>query len=403
MPQLAGYDIVCVSVMDWEHPFESSRHHLMRELSRQNRVLFVDNQWNPLNVLKGLRQPAMRRKLAGWAGLAPNPREVAPNLWVYNPPPILPMGQLKDRALFERVYALNQRSLVAGVRGACRQLGFERPVLWISFNVLSSEGLIGSLDESLVVYHCTDEITAMAGVSPFIGEIERRLLSKADLVFTSSRQLLADKGPFNPNSHFVPNGADTQLFETAAEPHVCLEGLPRPLIGFTGHLEERFDFALIDAVARAHPAWHFVLAGPVSPSRQAEAEALSRLENVSLVGLLPRRELPAFLSGVDVAMIPFVHSRQTRAIYPLKLNEYLAAGKAVALTPFADLREFDGLVEEGDGPEGFAAAIARALADTPAKREARVALARSNNWQARAAAMGNHVLAALRAEHDLAS
>ena len=79
-----------------------------------------------------------------------------------------------------------------GVQKACKQLGFKRPLLWISFNVLSSEGLIGALDEQLVVYHCTDEITAMSGTSPFAGAIERRLLAKSDLVFTSSRQLLAD-------------------------------------------------------------------------------------------------------------------------------------------------------------------------------------------------------------------
>ncbi|MDB5100527.1 MAG: UDP-glycosyl transferase/glycogen phosphorylase [Cyanobacteria bacterium RYN_339] len=391
MPPLVDHDIVCVSVMDWEHPFQSSRHHLMRALARHNRVLFVDNQFNPVNVLRGLRQAPMRRKLATWAGLAQNPREVEPNVWVYNPPPVLPMGKLTDPAVFNRIYALNQRGLVKGVQGACKALGFERPVLWISFNVLSSEGLIGHLDEQLVIYHCTDEITAMSGTSCFAGEIERRLLAKSDLVFTSSRQLLADKGPFNPNSHFVPNGADTELFERALDPllapHPVLEGLAGPVIGFAGHMEDRFDFDLIAAVAAAHPAWSIALAGPIAPAQQAQADRLASQPNVRFCGLLPREELPAFLKGVDVALIPFVHSRQTRAIYPLKLNEYLAAGKPVALTPFADLREFDGLVAVGDGPEAFAAAIADALQDTPERRAARVALARANNWDGRMAHM----------------
>lgn len=391
MQQLKGHDIVCVSVMDWDHPFESSRHHLMRALAKHNRVLFVDNQFNPLNVLKGLKQRPMRHKLATWAGLAANPREVAPHLWVYNPPPVVPMGKLADPHLFEPIYALNQRLLVQGVQRACRQLGFERPLLWISFNVLSSEGLIGQLNEQLVVYHCTDEITAMSGTSPFAGAIERRLLAKSDLVFTSSRQLLADKGPLNPHSHFVPNGADTELFERAREatPHPVLAGLSGPILGFAGHMEDRFDFALIEAVAKARPGWTIALAGPVAPARQAQADRLAGLANVRFCGLLPRAELPAFLAGVDVALIPFVHSRQTRAIYPLKLNEYLAAGKPVALTPFADLREFAGHVAVGDGPEAFVAAVEAALQDTPARRDARVALARSNNWAGRMATMAD--------------
>ena len=400
MLPLEGHDIVCVSVMDWEHPFQSSRHHLMRALAQRNRVLFVDNQWNPLAVLKGLSHAPIRRKLASWSGLATNPREVEPNLWVYTPPPVVPMGKLTDRALFERIYALNQRGLVAGVRGACRQLGFKRPILWISFNVLSSEGLIGALNEQLVIYHCTDEITAMSGMSPFAGEIEQRLLAQADLVFTSSRQLLADKGPLNPHSHFVPNGADTTLFEQALDPalapHPVLAGLPGPVIGFAGHMEDRFDFALVDAVAQAHPTWQFVLAGPVAPAQRAAATALTTRPNVRLVGLLARTALPAFLKSVDVAVIPFVHSRQTRAIYPLKLNEYLASGRPVAITPFADLREFVNHVEAGDGPEGFAAAIARALADTPERQHARVALARANSWDGRLAEMAALVSATLQ-------
>lgn len=402
MSQLEGHDIVCVSVMDWEHPFQSSRHHLMRALARRNRVLFVDNQFNPLTVLRQLGHAPMRRKLATWARLAPNPWPVAENLWVYNPPAVVPMGKLTNRRVFDAVYGFNQARLLKGVRQACRQLGFDRPLLWISFNVLSSESLIGGLNEQLVVYHCTDEITAMAGMSPFSGELERRLLSRADLTFTSSRQLLADKAPFTRACHFVPNGADTELFERALAAdtpvHASLNGLKGPIIGFAGHMEERFDFDLMAAVAAGRPDWRFVLAGPIAGSRQAEADRLARLPNVRFVGLLGREELPSFLKGVDVALIPFVHSAQTRAIYPLKLNEYLAAGKPVVLTPFADLREFTGLVGVADGAEAFAAAIAAELAaESPERREARVALARSNNWAGRTAQMEGLLVSALSA------
>lgn len=403
MARLEGFDIVCVSVMDWEHPFASSRHHLMREFARRNRVLFVDNQVNPVTAMKGLGRAPMRRKLGAWAGLAPNPREVEPGLWVYTPPPVVPMGKLRDRAAFEAAYAFNQARLRAGVRQACKRLGMHRPLLWISFNVLSSESLIGALDEQLVVYHCTDEITAMADTSVFAGEIERRLLSRAHLAFCSSRQLAQDKTAYNPACHFVPNGADVALFEAARDeglaPHAALDGLAGgPVFGFAGHLEERFDFALVEALAELRPDWRFALAGPIAPSRREAAWRLARRPNVKLVGLLQRGELPAFLRGCDVALIPFVHSAQTRAIYPLKLNEYLAAGKPVALTPFADLREFAGVVHVGDGPAGFAEACRAALADQdPARVASRVALARANAWEGRAAQMEALVLQALAA------
>ena len=393
--------------MDWEHPFASSRHHLMRALARRNRVLFVDNQVNPVAALGGLREPPGRRRLAAWAGLTPNPRPVAPNTWVFTPPPVVPMGRLADRALFAAAYAFNQARLRTAVRAAARGLGMTRPILWISFTVLSSERVIGALDEALVVYHCTDEITAMARTSPFAGEIERRLLGRAHLVLCSSRQLAGAKAPFNTNVHCVPNGADVALFARARDagltPHACLDGWrDGPVFGFAGHLEERFDFELVGTLARERPDWRFVLAGPVGASRRHALARLTRAPNVRHVGLLPREELPAFLRGVDVAMIPFVASRQTRAIYPLKLNEYLAAGKPVALTPFADLHEFAGVVHQGEGAAGFHAACRAALADVdPAREAARVALAAGADWDARAAAMERLVIATMAAAGKL--
>lgn len=397
-----NFDIVCVSVMDWEHPFQSSRHHLMRELSRRHRVLFVDNQVNPIRALARWRERPMRGTCARWSKLTANPRPLGPNLWGYTPPPVVPMGRLTQPRAFAAAYALNQAVLKAGVRRACGALGFERPLLWISFNVLSSESLIGALNERLVIYHCTDEIGAMADTSVFAPEIERRLLARADLVFASSRQLAEDKAFASSRCHFVPNGADITHFEKALDPtlapHPCLaEARSSVRLGFCGHMEERFDFALVGAVALARPEWTFFLAGPVSPSRRAEAKDLAALPNVRFVGLLPRAELPAFLAGVDVALIPFVHSAQTRAIYPLKLNEYLAAGKPVVATPFADLTDFADRIGLADGPVAFEAAIARSLAEeSPLKQAERVALAATNGWAGRAAAMEALIADALK-------
>ncbi|MEB3329293.1 MAG: glycosyltransferase [Candidatus Sericytochromatia bacterium] len=401
MQRLCGQDIVCVSVMDWDHPFASSRHHLMRLLAARNRVLFVDNQRNPLTVAVGLHRPGGRRIARAWAGLGPNPRPGASGLWVYTPPPAVPMGKLRHPALFEAAYGWNQARLGTGVRAACDALGMRRPLLWISFNVLSSEGVIGRLDERLVVYHCTDAVGAMPGASPFADAIERRLIARSDLVFCSSPVLARERGAGHPDCRWVPNGADVALFEQAADPslppHPALRGWgPGPVLGFAGHLEERVDFALVEALAEAEPGWRFVLAGPVAPARRGAAERLARRPNVRLVGLLPRAQLPALLRGCDALLIPFVHSPQTRAIYPLKLNEYLATGKPVATTGFADLGEAAPVVHVGDGVRGFAAAVRAALEDHgPAQVAARRAIARSGDWEQRVIQMEQALLAHL--------
>lgn len=399
--RLMRRDIVCVSVMDWDHPFRSSRHHLMQALAERNRVLFVNNQVNPLFALKHWREPRGRRMWRHWLGGAPNPERISDGLWAYTPPPVIPMGRLSQPTLFSIAYHLNQRALRAGVQQACQQLGFERPLLWISFNTLSSESLIGALNEELVVYHCTDAIEAMPGHSAFAPAIEQRLLARANVVFCSSRALTQTKQRQNRACHFIPNGADVDLFEQAWQescpPWPALARLPAgPKLGFAGHMEERFDFALLAAVAAARPDWQFILAGPVADSCRHAAQALARLPNVHLPGLLPRDSLPGFFKGCDALMIPFVSSAQTRAIYPLKLNEYLATGKPVALTPFADLREFDPWVHTGEGVAGFLTACERALGDqTPARARERLAVARGNSWDHRLIAMETAILAAL--------
>lgn len=391
---LEGHDLVCVSVMDWAHPFQSSRHHLMRELARRNRVLFVDNQWNPVAAWQRRHEPAVSRKLEVWSKRAENPVEVQPNLFVHTPPPCLPMGRVTRRGLFTALYAINQRALARSVKQATEKLGMTRPILWISFNILSSERLITALEPALTVYHVTDEITALAGVSPFAGEIEQRLLRRSDLVLASSKQLAQDKGLANSRTHWVPNGADTDLFERALDPdtprHPALGEGRGPVVAFCGHLEERVDFALLEAIAEARPGWTLAVAGPVSPSRQEAAAALFARPNVRYAGLLTRAELPGFLKGADAAVIPFVHSPQTRAIYPLKLNEYLAAGRPVVATPFADMSGFERVVRLADDPAAFMAALEEAIAEgqAPDRVAERVALARENRWEARAEKIG---------------
>ena len=395
--RLVGHDVVCISVMDWEHPFQSSRHHLMRELAKRNRVLFVDASANPLDVWRGRGEERFRRKLQAWRG-EDNPRQVSSQLWVWTPPPVLPMGQISPRLLFEPVYQLNQLALRWGLRRVAEELSIHEPILWISFDVLMSEGAIGALDEQLVVYHCTDEITALPGISPHAGRIERRLLAKADLTFTSSPALYEGKSPHSGRCLMVPNGVDFELFNQAVHPETLvptdIARLPRPIIGFAGNLEERFDAELWQWLAKARPDWSFVAIGPVASSRQAEIDAI-RLPNCHFLGLRPRSAMPGYLKAFDVATIPFVYTEQTRHIYPLKVNEYLAAGKPVVMTDFAPLADLEGMAHAASDRHAFLAALDQALAPSVRESVERIKRAQAHCWEARCQQMEAEILSVL--------
>ena len=395
--RLVGRDVVCISVMDWDHPFQSSRHHLMRELSARNRVLFVDASTNPVDAWRGRAESRFQRKLKAWQG-QDNPREVASNLWVWTPPPVLPMGQVKPTALFEPLYQLNQLALRAGLKRVAKQLSIREPILWISFDVLMSEGAIGALDEQLLVYHCTDEITALPGISPHAGRIERRLLDKADLTFTSSPALYEGKAPHAKHCVMVPNGVDFETFNQAVHPETVIPTdiarLPRPIIGFAGNLEERFDVALWTWLAKARPDWSFVAIGPIAASRQAEIAAI-QLPNCHFLGLRPRSAMPGYVKAFDVATIPFVYTEQTRHIYPLKANEYLAAGKPVVMTDFAPLADLEGMVCAAADQHAFLAALDQALSPSLRESVERIKRAQAHCWEARCQQMEAEILSLL--------
>jgi len=395
--RLVGQDVVCISVMDWEHPFQSSRHHLMRELAVRNRVLFVDASCNPLDAWRGRSEERFRRKLEAWRG-QDNPRQVESNLWVWTPPPVLPMGRLSPRLLFEPVYQINQLALRHGLKRVSRELGIREPILWISFDVLMSEGAIGALDEQLLVYHCTDEITALPGISSHAGRLERRLLAMADLTFTSSPALYEGKAPYTERCLMVPNGVDFDLFNRAVHPDTLvptdIARLPRPIIGFAGNLEERFDVSLWQWLAKARPNWSFVAIGPIAASRQAEIDAI-QLPNCHFLGLRPRAAMPGYLKAFDVATIPFVYSEQTRHIYPLKVNEYLAAGKPVVMTDFAPLADLEGMAHAASDRHAFLAALDQALSPSLRESTERIKRAQAHCWEARCQQMEAEILSLL--------
>jgi 2-polyprenyl-3-methyl-5-hydroxy-6-metoxy-1,4-benzoquinol methylase/glycosyltransferase involved in cell wall biosynthesis len=386
---LRGRDIVCVSVMDWDWPFWTSRHHLMNELSRSNRVLFIDP---PLtfasDYIRARRDPRLRRKLIGWTrngGL----RSVHDNLQVWSPPPAIPFNRVSNRHLYERMLAIDQGLFRFALRRTLRRLDIRQPILWVSFNVYYGDAVVGQLGEALSVYHCTDEVTGFPGYSRFISAVEARLTARSDVVLASSEVLRDDKARFNPNSHFVPNGADVELFEralswTGPEPD-DLRRLPSPRVGFIGNIEYRFDAALMRYAADRLPEWSFVLIGPLQDG-YPDVEALRHLPNVHFLGLKARADLPAYLAGLDVTLIPYRMNRLTQGIYPLKVHEYLAAGKPVVATPIPSLRQLaDRVYLAADGPS-FVDAIERAVReDGPNRQEARRQLARRETWAARAA------------------
>lgn len=215
-----------------------------------------------------------------------------------------------------------------------------------------------------VAYDCMDELSAFADAPPELVAWEAQLLARADVVFTGGRSLYEAKRGRHPAVHAFPSAVDVAHFGRArdvTDDPSDQRALAHPRIGFFGVIDERFDRALIGDLAARRPDWQIVLIGPVV---KIDPATLPQGPNIHYLGPKPYAELPRYLAGWDVAMLPFALNDATRFISPTKTPEYLAAGKPVVSTSIRDVVDpygARGLAEIADTPADFEAAITRCL------------------------------------------
>jgi glycosyltransferase involved in cell wall biosynthesis len=221
------------------------------------------------------------------------------------------------------------------------------------------------LQPRLVVHDCMDELANFAGAPADLKAREAQLLARADLVFTGGQSLYEARRDRHHQVHLFPSSVDAEHFARARRPQddpPDQRPIPRPRLGFAGVIDERMDLALLAAVAAARPAWQLVLVGPVA---KIDPSSLPAAPNLHCLGMKPYAELPAYLAGWDVGMLPFALNDATRYISPTKTPEYLAAGLPVVSTPIRDVvRTYGvrGLARIAETPERFVSAVEEALA-----------------------------------------
>jgi glycosyltransferase involved in cell wall biosynthesis len=376
-------DILCFSTTDWDEIWGSRQQVMGRLAAGGQRVLFVERQVGPEMLL---RDPAMRRrKRAAWK--EPALRQLEANLWLWQPP-LLPPGRYYSPALNR----LGQRLLANRLLPVLRRLSFEPPLLWLY--PPQSYPLLGRFGERLSVYHCIER---------FAGEQhgrkrrvmlmqEEALLRAVDLVFVHSEGLRRLYSPLTRRPiRLVPSAADVAHFQAAAEIDPELAALPTPRLVVMSTLDARLDVEMLACLAGAHPAWQLALVGQVRPER-VDVRPLTGLPNVHFLGKRPFSELPALLKAADACLAPYVLNELTQFISPLKVYEYLAAGKPIASTDLPEVRPLaEWVAIAPDGGEDpnlraalFAGAIERALReDRPELQAKRRAAALAHSWDRR--------------------
>lgn len=298
-------DLVCFSHLRWNFVYQRPQHLLSR-FAQQTRVFFVE-------------EPVFHD--------APDKMHIEePMKNVYVVVPHLQHGCNEEEVLNKQKEMVNNLFSVMEINNY---------FLW--YYTPMALPFSEHLSPKLIVYDCMDELSAFKFAPPALTERERQLMQKSDIVFTGGYSIYEAKKDKHQNIYPFPSSIEKEHFATArsitTDP-ADQASIPHPRFGFFGVLDERFDIDLIEHAAKARPEWQFVLIGPVV---KIDPATLPRYANIHYLGGKNYQELPQYLAGWDVAVIPFAMNESTRYISPTKTPEYLAAGKPVISTPIRDV------------------------------------------------------------------
>lgn len=372
--------IICFGGEDWWYHHPHSKNHLMRRFARAgNKVIFVNSISMGLASVKSKDLvPRIARKLKSYAKLA---RTTEEGITVVSPAVIPFFG---SRA----VTIANRSLLTSQIAGLARRRGLSRPILWIA--IPTAIEVAGRLNESLVIYHVSDKYDANtmdhATDPAFIRSLHEKAIEAADLIFYSSRKLLAEATRGLERSHLLEQAVDFDHWARIQGGNLKIapdiEKIPRPRIGYFGAIEPwLIDQELIRQAARERPDWNWIFIG--NKSRGLD------IENLPGVHFLPPvryDDLPNYAAGFDVCVLPW-STEVTFTSYgsAIKVREYLASGKPVVIAPLPEYESMSKVLRIGRNRKQFLELVDEALQESGSElARARQDSVRNGTWDARA-------------------
>jgi GT2 family glycosyltransferase/glycosyltransferase involved in cell wall biosynthesis/2-polyprenyl-3-methyl-5-hydroxy-6-metoxy-1,4-benzoquinol methylase len=356
---LPGYDMICFSVIDWDFRFQRPQQLMSQFAQHGHRIFYVKHS----------------------TFLAPNApekfhvRSLGPNLFEVQ----LAASRAPGATIYSDVVDSRDDTLIEALDALRRAYGIEAAVTivempsWAPLAVQARAGWGWKL-----IYDCMDEWEDFPRIGRTVIEQEHALVEQADLVVVSSERLRRKWSTRARDLEVARNAAAFEFFSERSRPNRLLNGVRHPIIGYYGAISEWFDVSLIEYAAREKPDWQFVLVGAVT---DLNITGLKTLRNVHLLGERPYEQIPEYLYHFDVCTIPFQLNTTTRATDPVKLYEYLSAGKPVVATMMPEIEPYAELIYRAEGPQEFLTQLEKALSeDDQGLVDRRIELASQHTW-----------------------
>ncbi len=379
-----GRDIVVIGLQPWYYEIGSNCKTIATYLSKDNRVLYVNLPVNRKTFLSRQKSPGIQQHCDVIKGKGEKIRPIGPNMWEFYPTSLVEsINGLPSNKAFNVINYFNNRRFARNIQQAIQALDFKDIILFNDNDIYNGFYMKELLRPSLYLYYCRDFLQGYDYWKKHVSILEPKLIKKVDAAVANSTYYAEYCSTHNPNSYYIGQGCNFDLFNTDREytrPEE-LNGLKSPLIGYVGAIDSsRLDEKILENIATERPDWNIVMVGPEDVF--FTASQLHRFPNIHFTGRRPLQKLPEFVAHFDVCINPQLINTITKGNYPLKIDEYLAMGKPVVATRTRAMKLFESHTYLADKPEEYIHLIERALAEnSPSLKDQRIAFARSHTWE----------------------
>ncbi len=384
MVVMQNRDIVVVGQQAWDVPIGSNCKDIALEFSKYNRVLYINTPLDRRTKFQQQNTDFVKNRLAVIKGLRNGFVQINENFWVYTPNVVLEsINFVKITIVFRWLNRINNNRFAGAIARALATLNFKDFILFNDSDMFRSYHLKDLLKPSLSIYYSRDNMLATAYWGHHGKFLEPELIHKSDLAVANSTYLAQYCERHNPNSFYVGQGCDFNLFDNdaAIEIPADLMTIKRPILGYVGALlAARLDEDILLYIAKERPDWNLVLVGPEDEAFQKST--LHQLPNVHFLGAKKQENLSSYIKNFDICLNPQALNPLTIGNYPRKIDEYLAMGKPTIATRTETMEVFADYVYLAETKEDYLPLAELALRENSIELErGRIQFAKEHTWE----------------------
>ncbi len=377
-------DIIIVGQQPWDTEIGSNCKNIALELSKHNRVLYVNSPLDRITLLRHKDSSNVKTRLEVIKGKTNGLIHLQQNLWTYYPDEIIEsINWMKHNAVYTFLNKVNNKRFARSIKKAVKQLNFKNYVLFNDNDMFRCFYLKEMLQPALSIYYSRDFMLAVDYWKTHGTTMEPELIAKSDICVANSTYLANYCKQYNNNSFYVGQGCDLDTFTGYNQEKpapIDIVYIPKPIVGYVGALQSiRLDMDIIKHLAKQRPHLNIVLVGP--EDGEFQKSDLHRMPNVHFLGAKNPDLLPAYISAFDVCINPQIVNQVTIGNYPRKIDEYLAMGKPTVATRTEAMSTFANHVYLGENKEDYVRLVDKALSEnSECLQQERIKFAGTHTW-----------------------